>query len=467
MPQRRQMHLGLSIANIGYHHAAWRHPDVPADGAMRFEHYRRCARLAEEGRFDLIFLADTASVRALDKPAFAREREHEQVKHEPLALMAALAAITTRVGLVPTVSSTYAEPYNVARSVGALDHLSHGRAGWNLVTGFCPDEARNYGWDGVPPPDTRYARAPEFLDVVQALFDGWDDDAVPRDKASGVFFDRTKMHMLDHRGRFFKIRGPLDLPPLPQRRPPVFTAGTSEESQELAAKFADVVYAGKVTLDDARSYYASVKGRLARYGRTPEELLILPGIMTYVGRTRQEAQDKFDQLQELLTPEHGLGLLATYGLPDYSGHDLDAPVPDLPAGVEVFGQYASVALAKARREGLSIRQLYQMIGGGFWSLRAIGTAADIADLMEEWVTTGAADGFNLQPPCVPISAEDFVALVIPELQRRGLFRREYEGCTLREHLGLPPAISRHARASGLPDELAAMPGTANVARRHG
>jgi FMN-dependent oxidoreductase (nitrilotriacetate monooxygenase family) len=449
MAKRRQMSLGLSIANIGYHHAAWRHPDVPAAGAMTFAHYRRCAALAEVGKFDFIFLADTASVRSLDKPTFARDRELEQVKHEPLALMAALSAITTKVGLVPTVSSTYTDPYNIARGVGALDHLTQGRAGWNLVTGFCGDEARNYGYDKVPAPEARYARAAEFVDVMHGLFDSWDDDAVVRDKATGMFFDRAKMHMLDHRGRFFKVRGPLDLPPLPQRRPPLFTAGTSEESQELAARCADVVYAGKVTLEDARSYYASVKGRLARYGRTPDELLILPGIMVYVGDTRQEAQDKFDRLQGMLSDEQGLGLLASYGLPDYRGFDLDAPVPDLPPGVEVFGQYASVALAKARQEGLSIRQLYQVVGGGFWSLRAIGTAADIADLMEEWVNTGAADGFNLQPPCVPISAEDFVAKVIPELQRRGLFRTEYEAGTLRDRMGLPAPISRYAEGPEL------------------
>jgi len=443
--RQRQIHLGLTIAGIGYHHAAWRHPDVPAAGAMRFEHYRHCAALAERGKFDFIFLADTASVRSMDKPTFAREREAEQVKHEPLALLAAMSAITSKVGLIPTVSSTYTDPYNIARGVGALDHLSHGRAGWNLVTGFCTDEARNYGLDAPPPPADRYARAAEFVDVMTALFDGWDDDAVVRDKASGLFFDRAKMHLLDHRGRFFQVRGPLDLPPLPQRRPPFVTAGTSDESQELAARYADVVYAGKVTLDDARKYYASVKGRMARYGRAQQDLLIMPGIMVYVGRTRQEAQDKFDRLQDLLTETQGLGLLASSGLPDYTGFDLDAPVPDLPAGVEVFGQYASTALAQARREGLSIRQLYRMVGGGFWSLRAIGTATDIADLMEEWFSTGAADGFNIQPPCVPISAEDFVALVLPELQRRGLFRREYETRTLREHLGLPPAVSRYAR----------------------
>ncbi len=453
MAQRRQIHLGLSIANIGYHHAAWRHPDVPAGGAMDFAHYRNCAKLAEAGLFDFIFLADTASVRSLDKPTFARDREHEQVKHEPLALLAALSAITTRVGLVPTVSSTYADPYNTARAVGSLDHLSHGRAGWNLVTGFCPDEARNYGWDSVPPAELRYARAAEFLDVVQALFDGWDDRAVVRDKASGLFFDRSGMHLLNHHGRFFKVKGPLDLPPLPQRRPPVFTAGTSDESQELAARCADVVYAGKVTLTDARAYYASVKGRLARYGRKWEDLLILPGIMVYVGRTRQEAQDKFDRLQEFLTDEHGLGLLATYGLPDYSGYDIDGPVPDLPPGVELFGQYASVAMATAKREGLSIRQLYRMFGGGFWSLRAIGTAADIADMMEEWVSTGAADGFNLQPPCVPLSAEEFVAEVVPELQRRGMYRTGYAPGTLRERLGLPGAVSRYAQQDALKEAV--------------
>jgi FMN-dependent oxidoreductase (nitrilotriacetate monooxygenase family) len=377
------MALGLSIANVGCHSAAWRHPDSPTAGAMDFEPYRRGAALAEAGRFDFIYLADTAAVLGLDEPALARGGQVPQVKLEPLALLAALSAIISRVGLVPSVSSTYTDPYNIARGIGALDHLSQGRAGWNLVTGCCDDEARNFGLDAIPPPEERDARATEFLEVVHALFDGWDDDAVPRDKVSGVFFERAKMHMLDHRGRFFKVRGPLDLPPLPQRHPPVFT--TSAESQDLAARFADVVHTDHGTLEDARSYCAAVKRRLARYGRTPEGLLILPGLMTYVGRTRQEAQDKFDRLQGLA------------------------------------------------------------VGGSGRSLRAIGTAADIADVMEEWVTTGAADGFNLLPPCVPISIEDFVTMIIPELQRRELFRFDYEGRTLRAHLGLPVAVSRYAR----------------------
>jgi len=443
MAMRRQMSLGLSIANIGYHRAGWRHAQARADGAMRFDHYRHCAALAERGRFDLIFLADTASVRSMDHPETARERDHEQVKHEPLALLAALSAITTRVGLVPTVSTSYTDPYNIARAVGTLDHLSHGRAGWNVVTGFSVEEAQNYGLDAVPSSAERYQRATEFFEVTNGLFDSWDDDAIPRDKESGIFFDRSKMHMLNHRGEYFKVRGPLDMPPLPQRHPPIFTAGTSGASEELAARFADVVYAGQPTLEGARSYYASVKARLARYGRSADDLRIMPGIMTYVGRTRQEAQDKFDALQALLAPEHGLGLLVGHGFPDYSGHDLDAPVPQLSAQENLFGAFTVKALQKAWHEKLTIRQLYELVCGGFWSLGTIGTPTDVADLMEEWFTTGAADGFNIQPPCVPMSAEDFVEMVIPELQRRGLFRREYEGRTLREHLGLPKARSRY------------------------
>jgi alkanesulfonate monooxygenase len=453
MQNRRQMSLGLSIANIGYHRAGWRHEDARADGAMRFDHYRHCAKLAEEGRFDLIFLADTAAVRTLDDKA-ARDLDHEQVKHDPLALLAALSAITSRVGLVPTVSTSYTDPYNIARAVGTLDHLSQGRAGWNIVTGFSNEEAQNYGLTAVPSSAERYARATEFLEVTRGLFDSWDDDAVPRDKMSGLFFDSTKMHMLNHRGDIFKVRGPLDMPPLPQRHPPIFTAGTSDASEELAARFADVVYAGQPTLEGARAYYTSVKARLARYGRSPDDLRIMPGIMTYVGRTRQEAQDKFDALQQLLTPEHGLGLLAGHGFPDYTGLDLDEPVPPVVGEGSLFGHFTGPALQKAWREKLTIRQLYELVCGGFWSLGTIGSVTDVADLMEEWFTTGAADGFNIQPPCVPKSAEDFVALVIPELQRRGLFRREYEGRTLRDHLGLQPAVSRYAPVAAPAERVA-------------
>lgn len=291
---RRKMSLGLSIANLGYHYAAWRHPRVPADGNMDFRHFVHCARLAERGKFDLIFLADSSAVRDLDNRAIAREMEHQIVKHEPIALLAAMSTVTSRVGLVPTASTTYNEPYNLSRTLATLDILSEGRAGWNMVTSFSLDEARNFGLHGTLDSDARHARAVEFADVVRGLFDSWEDDAVPRDKASGLYYYPAKMHVWNHAGRHFKVRGPLDVPRPPQGLIPIFTAGDSEQAQELAARSADGLYAGQPDLERARAYYASVKGRLAKYGRSHDELKIMPGIMPFVGRTLEEAQDKFD-----------------------------------------------------------------------------------------------------------------------------------------------------------------------------
>jgi FMN-dependent oxidoreductase (nitrilotriacetate monooxygenase family) len=442
--RRGQMSLGLSIANLGYHYAAWRHPGVPSDGNMRFAHYRHCARLAETGKFDLIFLADSSAVRDLDNPAIARELEHQLVKHEPLALLAAMSTVTTRVGLVCTASTTYTEPFNLARMLATLDHLSQGRAGWNMVTSFSIDEARNFGLDAVLPSDHRHERAREYIEVMKGLLDSWDDDALPRDKASGIFFDRARMHMLNHKGKHFSVRGPLDVAPAPQRHIPIFTAGDSDNAQDLAAQHADVVYGGQPDLESARAYYASLKGRLPRYGRDADDLKVMPGIMPFVGRTMQEARDKFDRMQALMLPRLGLGLLVVNGFPDYTGYPLDGPVPDLPMPVNRKGHFSSPLLEKVKRENLSVRQLYETVSAGFWHMGVIGTPASIADTMEEWFTTGAADGFNIQSPCIPVDSADFVELVIPELQRRGLFRTEYETTTLRGHLGLRPARSRHA-----------------------
>jgi alkanesulfonate monooxygenase len=412
------MSLALSIANLGYHYAAWRHPDVPADGNMDFEHFRHCARLAEAGKFDLIFLADSAAVRDLEDPRIAREMEHQIVKHEPLALLAAMSAITTRVGLVCTASATYNEPYDLARTLATLDHISEGRAGWNMVTGFSLDEAQNFGLDDLHGSDFRHARAGEFVSVMNGLFDG------------------AGTRELDHDGKHFRVRGPLDVPRPPQQRIPIFTAGTSDNAMELAAMTADVVYAGQPSLELARAYYADVKGRLAKYGRSPEQLKIMPGIMAFVGRTQQEAEQKFDMMQALIDPRLGLGLLAVNNFPDYRGYDVDGPVPDL-ALEEGRKSFFSRALNdRVKRDGLTIRQLYELVSGGFWHMGVVGTPTRIADIMEEWFCSGAADGFNIQPPCVPPSVEDFVELVIPELQRRGLFRRDYESTTLRGHLGL-------------------------------
>jgi FMN-dependent oxidoreductase (nitrilotriacetate monooxygenase family) len=430
------MSLGLSIANLGYHYAAWRHPDVPADGNMRFSHFVDCARLAEAGKFDLIFLADSAAVRDLDNPAIARELEHQIVKHEPLALCAALSAVTSHVGFVPTASVTYNEPFNLTRMLASLDHLSHGRIGWNMVTGFSLDEARNFGFDAVLPSDIRHERASEFVDVMKGLLESWDDDGLPRDKASGVFFDRARMRRLEHRGKHFAVRGPLDVGPIPQRHIPIFTAGDSANAQDLAARHADVVYGGQPDFSSARAYYASLKGRLARFGRSPDELLVMPGIMPFIGRTQQEAEDKFARMQGLLLPRLGLGLLVVNGFPDYSGYDLEGPVPDLPMPTNRKGHFSSPLLERVRRDGLTVRQLYELVSGGFWHFGIVGTPRKIADVMEDWFCNGAADGFVIQPPCIPVDARDFVELVIPELQRRGLFRTEYESSTLRGHLGL-------------------------------
>jgi N-acetyl-S-(2-succino)cysteine monooxygenase len=443
---KRKMSLGLSIANLGYHYAAWRHPDVPADGNMDFRHFVHCAKLAEHGKFDLIFLADSSAVRDLDNPAIARDMEHQLVKHEPIALLAAMSTVTSRVGLVPTASTTYNEPYNLTRTLATLDILSEGRDGWNMVTSFSIDEARNFGLRDTLDSSSRHARAAEFAEVMLALFDSWEADGVPRDKPSGIYYDRRKMHVLDHAGTHFKVRGPLDVPRPPQGHIPIFTAGGSDQAQELAARIADGLYAGQPDIERARAYYASAKARLAKYGRSPDDLKIMPGIMPFVGRTLQEAQDKFDLMQSLVDPRLGLGLLVVNSFPDYTGYDIEGPVPDLPLPGGRNSEFTTVMMQRARTENWTIRQLYELVSGGFWHLGVVGTPTMIADLMEEWFTTGAADGFNIQPPGIPTSAEDFVELVTPELQRRGLFRREYETATLREHLRLQPATNRHVVA---------------------
>ena len=440
---KRQMRLGLSIANLGYHYAAWRHPGVMADGNMRFVHFKHCAAVAERGKFDMIFLADTSAVRDLDNSAIARDLEHQLVKHEPLALLAAMATVTTRVGLVCTASTTYTEPYNLARMMTTLDHLSAGRAGWNMVTSWSADEAENFGLDAILSSGHRHERASEYVQVFKGLEDSWADDAAPHDKTSGRFFDRDRMVRLEFKGSHFSVRGPLDCLPGPQRHIPVFTAGDSDNAQELAAQYADVVYGGQPDIDSSRAYYASLKGRLAKYGRRENDLLLLPGIMATVGRTMQEAQDKFGKMQDLLLPRLGLGLLVVNGFPDYTGYDLDGPVPDLPLPTNRKGHFSSPLLEKVRRDNTTIRQLYETVSGGFWHMGMVGTPTMIADVMEEWFTTGAADGFNIQSPCIPVDSEDFVDLVIPELQRRGLFRTDYESATLRGNLGLEPA-ARHA-----------------------
>lgn len=356
---------------------------------------------------------------------------------EPLTLLAALGACTSHIGLVATASTTYNEPFHVARKYSSIDHISGGRAGWNVVTSWSKQEAWNFNRDEHLGYEERYERAAEFVEVVRALWDSWEDDAFIRDKESGVFYDESKLHIPHHQGKHFKVRGPLNSSRTPQGRPLIVQAGAAEAGRELAAKHADVVYSHALEMSDAQVYYSDLKSRLAKYGRTHEDLLIMPGLTTYVGRTRQEAQDKFDQLQDLIAPLSGLGMLYNH-LGDLSGYDLDGPPPDLrDAAVKSI---AENLMKLARRENLSIRQLYKQVAAGNSGRFIIGTAEDIVDDMEEWFTKGAADGFNFCPAVSPPSVDDITTLIVPELRRRGLFRSEYEGTTLRANLGLQPLV---------------------------
>jgi FMN-dependent oxidoreductase (nitrilotriacetate monooxygenase family) len=433
MTNRRQIKLGVSMIGLGYHPASWRHPDTPPGGNMELRHFVDMVQIAERGLFDMVFLADGVGIRAYDEPPGALSHLANNVQFEPLTLLSALAMVTTHVGLVATASTTYNEPYHVARKFASLDHISGGRAGWNVVTSRTDMEAQNFGLPASPSYDDRYDRAIEFVDVVRGLWDSWEDDAFIRDQSSGRNYDGTKLHILDHRGKHFAVRGPLNVARAPQGHPVVIQAGASEQGRDLAAATADVIHAASLTLEEARSYYASVKGRMAQYGRSEDALKIMPGLMAIVGDTPQQARDKFEQMQALIEPVVGLAQLAG-SMGDLTGYDLDGPVPRLAEWrLRSRGQ---LMYDLAQREGLSIRQLHLAIAAGNGHRQVIGTPAQVADLMQEWFEADAADGFNVLPLHSPGGLSDFVDKVVPELQRRGIYRTAYEGRTLRDRLGV-------------------------------
>jgi alkanesulfonate monooxygenase len=432
-----KLRLGAFLQANGHHVAAWRHPGTQADVGVNFGHYRELAELAERGKFDMVFLADGVAVRERSDDDAAFVRLGRVTSFEPLTLYSALSAVTKHIGFVATASTTYNEPYHVARLFASLDHLSGGRAGWNVVTSHSEAEALNFNRDAHLDHAIRYRRAQEFVDVVTGLWDSWEDDAFLRDKETGVFFDLNKLHVLNHKGEFFKVRGPLNVARSPQGYPVVVQAGSSEAGQELAARTAEVIFTAWQTLEEAQRFYRAVKDKLAKYGRSPEQLKVMPGVMPVIGRSEQEARDKYQLLQELIHPSVGLNMLRNIapGV-DLSRYPLDGPFPkDLP---ETNGSKTRQKLLVdlAEREGLSIRQLYLSVAGarGHWTI--FGTPQSIADQLEEWFVNGAADGFNVMPPYLPGGLTEFIEQVIPELQRRGLFRTEYEGRTLRENLGL-------------------------------
>ncbi|SMC22608.1 alkanesulfonate monooxygenase [Andreprevotia lacus DSM 23236] len=440
-----QLSLGAFLQATGHHVASWRHPDADADAGINFAHYKAVTQLAERAKFDAIFLADGVAVRDRAANLEALSRNGKLATFEPLTLFSALATVTERIGFIATASTSYNEPYHLARQFASLDWLSDGRAGWNVVTSGTEAEALNFNREHHFEHATRYERADEFVDVVTGLWDSWEDDAFGIDKESGVFFDQDKLHVLNHVGTHFSVKGPLNVARPPQGHPVIVQAGASEPGKELAARTAEVIFTAWQTLEEAQAFYADVKGRLARYGRSPEQLKVMPGIFPVIGRTQQEAEEKYQLLQSLIHPSVGLALLGgLYGGKDLSGHPLDAPPPPFPDDTNGSKSRLKLVRDLAEREGLTLRQLYERIAGarGHWTV--VGTPEHIADQLQLWFESHAADGFNVMPPWLPGGLEEFVEHVVPILQQRGLFRTEYTGRTLREHLGLARPGNRHA-----------------------
>jgi N-acetyl-S-(2-succino)cysteine monooxygenase len=452
MPMRAErpdemMKLGAFFHPTGNHVAAWLHPDAQIDAGTNYRHYAALAQTAERGKFDLMFLADAVAVRDGKVTALSRWPQY-MVFFDPVTLLSAIAPVTQRLGLVATATTSYNEPYNVAREFASLDHISGGRAGWNVVTSANLSEAYNFGREAHFKHDERYDRAIEFTEVVFGLWDSWDDDAFLRDRASGRYFDPARLHILNHKGLYFSVRGPLNVARPPQGRPVIFQAGSSEVGRELAARIAEGVFTPQHTLAGAQEFYRDLKGRMAKYGRPPDGLKIMPGLNPIVGRTTSEAEEKHRFLQSLTHPDVGLELLSNaLGGFDLSEYDIDGPLPDIPdyLGVNSQTSFRNV-ICWAREEKLTIRQLYQRYAGARGQRTIIGSPEHIADHMATWFLAHGVDGFLIQPAYLPGGLDDFVDLVIPELQERGLFRVEYEGATLRENLGLKRPVSRYTRS---------------------
>jgi FMN-dependent oxidoreductase (nitrilotriacetate monooxygenase family) len=434
----RKMKLGAFLMAGGHHIAAWRHPEAYARAGVDVEHFIALSQLAERARMDMVFFEDAAAIRERD-PNLASQAARS-TSFEPLSLLAALAVNTSRVGLVATASTTYNEPYGLARTFAALDQLSGGRAGWNLVTSASELEAENFVSSGLRPHADRYARAEEFADVARRLWDGVEAGAHSLQGESGI---RTeKLHPVSHRGTHFAVEGLLDSQRSPQGRPVMVQAGASDVGKNLAARTADVVFSAAQTLAEAQAFYTDVKSRLEKFGRRRDDLLIMPGVSPIVGSTMGEARAKYEALQELIPDAVGVALLASYlSIQDLFQYPLDGPLPEMPptAGIQSRQQ---LIIDLGKRENLSIRQLARHFAGARGHWQVIGTPAHIADELESRFRDGGADGFNVLAPMFRGGLEDFVTFVIPELRRRGLFRTEYEGTTLRDNLGLRvPALA--------------------------
>src|SRR5499426_927736 len=433
----RQLRLGAFMRPAAIQTGAWRYPGAFADANFNFARLKRFAQTLERGKFDAFFMADHLAV--LNMPLEALKRSHTVTSFEPFTLLSALAVVTERIGLIATASTTFDAPYHIARRFASLDHISAGRAGWNIVTTSNPDAALNFGLEDHMEHGERYARAREFYDVVTGLWDSWGDDAFIRDVESGTYFDPDKLHVLDHRGRYLSVRGPLNIARPVQGWPVIVQAGASDSGRQLAAETAEIVFAAGSNFAGAQRHYADIKGRMEKLGRARDDLKILPACFVVVGDSVEEARDKRARLDGLVDYANAIAPLSIALGHDASGFDPDAPLPDdIPeSNASKSGRERAIALAQ--RENLTVRQLAQRLGG-YSGLAMVGTAQTIADEMEDWLTSEACDGFTVMFPYLPGGLDDFVNGVVPELQRRGLFRREYEGSTLRDNLGLkrPP-----------------------------
>lgn len=432
---QRQLKLGANLNGVGNSISFWRHPDIPINASVSLEFYKKQVRIAEKGKFDLLFIADGLFINEKSNPHFLN-------RFEPLTLLSALAGATSHIGLVATLSTSYSEPFTVARQFASLDQLSGGRAGWNVVTSPLEGSALNFGKGEHPNHALRYEIAEEHLNVVKGLWDSWEDDAFIGDKEQGVFFDPAKLHTLNHKGAHFSVQGPLNVGRSKQGHPVIFQAGSSESGKDLAARSADAVYTGHETLEEAREFYRDVKTRAVAYGRQAADILIFPGIGPIVGRTEEEAEQKYQEIAELVSIDQALNYLGRYfDHYDFSQFPLDEPFPEIgEIGSNSFRSTTDKIKQQAREQGLTLRQVALLASTPRTSF--IGTPDQIADQIQEWFEGEAADGFNVRT-VVPNGLEDFVELVVPVLQERGLFRTEYEHETLRENLGLEIPRNRY------------------------
>ncbi len=444
MTGSRRLHLGAFMRPVGIHTAWWRYPGAYSDANFNLQHLIRFAQTLERGRFDAWFMADHLAV--LNMPMAALKRSATVTSFDPLTLLPALAMVTEHIGLIATASSTFEPAYMIARRFASLDHISGGRAGWNLVTTSNPDAALNFGLTEHMEHGERYRRAREFFDVVTGLWDSWAEDAFIRDVENGIYFDPERMHVLDHKGEFLSVRGPLNIARPIQGWPVIVQAGASDVGRQLAAETAEMIFASGGKLADAQSYYADIRERARKAGRDPDHIKILPGCLVVVGDTAEEARQKRALLDSRVHPDSGIASLSIALGHDASVFDLDGPLPEIPESNASKSGRERV-IARARRDNLTVRQLAQIVGS-YGGLALVGTPTMIADQMEEWLYSDVCDGFNIMFPWVPGGLDDFVDRVVPELQRRNLFRREYEGRTLRENLGLPRPENRFFEKRG-------------------